>query len=255
MECFALCLLFLFPENTIFMGFFATLNNFDSRLLLELNNNFTNFWDAAMYLGTDTLFWIPMFMTIIYAIIKNKERESILIFVLILITLLLDDSLSTLIKTSVARLRPTHDPSLMYDVHIVNGYRGGLYGFVSSHAANSFGLALFLALLVRHPIFSTAIFSWAIFHTYTRIYLGVHFPLDIFVGMILGLVMGYGSYKLYAFSQARFHFLKSINKTNKRQSHTSGGFERKSVYVMSLMILFSFGFLLLASKKIIYFMS
>ena len=237
------------------MGFFSSLRQFDANLLLGLNNNFTDFWDAVMYMGTDTLFWMPLFITILYAIIKDKDRESILIIAVILITLILNDSASTILKSTVERLRPSHDPTMMYDVHIVNGYRGGLFSFVSSHAANSFGLAIFLSLLFRDALFSIAIFSWAIFHTYTRIYLGVHFPFDILGGMALGLSIGYGSYKLYALLRLRFHFLKSVGHDKKRLSHTSGGFQRSSVYLIIVMTIFSFAFLFLASVRFVDFMS
>jgi len=97
----------------------------------------------------------------------------------------------SLMKPLFARLRPSHDPALAGMVHIVNGYTGGLYGFASSHAANTFASALFLWLALKKTYHAIRwIFAWAVFVTYTRIYLGVHYPGDVVVGALVGLVCG-----------------------------------------------------------------
>ncbi len=236
------------------MGFFEKINQLDTQLLLRLNDNFTDFWDATMYVGTDKLYWIPLYLLIFYMIIKNKGRESFLIIGMLVLTLFLNDTVSTLIKNLVERMRPSHDPRTMFDVHLVNGYRGGLYSFVSSHAANSFGLALFLSLLVRQASFSISIFIWAFFHSYTRIYLGVHYPCDILFGSILGLIIGYSGYKLYYILRSKFHFLQAAGLDQKRLSHTASGFDRNSVFLVIFMLIFSFVFLFITAGKIIDFM-
>ncbi len=237
------------------MGFFGHLNRFDTNLLLGLNNNYTDFWDRVMYMATDKIFWIPLFVLILYMIIKNKGRESLLIIGMLILTVVFDDTISTLIKHTVERLRPTHDPRTMFDLHVVNGYRGGLYGFVSSHAANSFGIALFLALLVRNIGFSITIFLWAAFHSYTRIYLGVHYPFDILGGIVLGLVIGWACFKMYAFLRNRFHFLQTIGSDLHRLSHSKGGFDRASILLSIFMFVFSLVFLVIMSSKMLNYMS
>jgi undecaprenyl-diphosphatase len=125
-----------------------------------------------------------------------------LVHALILLALcvaLTDQIASHLIKNWVQRLRPSHEPSLSGLVHLVNGYRGGKFGFVSSHAANSFGIALFLFFLLRKslPQIGYILFPWAIAVSYSRIYLGVHYPADILGGALIGLLTGWGLYSLF----------------------------------------------------------
>ena len=112
---------------------------------------------------------------------------------IILITLS-DSVAARVIKESVQRLRPTHNPAIESLVHIVNDYRGGSYGFVSNHASNTFALAVFLSLLFRNRYFSIGILIWAAVVSYSRIYLGVHYPGDIIGGALLGVGWAYGVY-------------------------------------------------------------
>jgi undecaprenyl-diphosphatase len=91
----------------------------------------------------------------------------------------------------VERLRPSHDPVIGNQIHIVNNYRGGLYGFISSHAANTFAIAVFLALLFKRKVFTISIIIWASIVSFSRIYLGVHYPGDVLCGAILGTGLGF----------------------------------------------------------------
>lgn len=237
------------------MGFFGKINSVDTDILLRLNDNFSDFWDGVMFVGTDKVFWVPLFLTLLYVIIKNKGRESILILAMVIVLIFFSDSVSTLIKEWTQRLRPSHDPGVMFDLHIVNGYRGGLYSFVSSHAANSFALGLFLVLLVRNFAFSIVILGWAAFHSYTRMYLGVHYPFDVFMGMLLGFSIGYICFRIYTFLVDKFHFFKVIGMDQYKISHTKSGFELRDVYLVTWVALLSFTFLLIVSSKILDFMS
>ena len=108
--------------------------------------------------------------------------------------LIADQTASGLIKHLVERLRPTHDPSLESMVHIINGYRGGMYGFVSSHASNAFAVSLLLSLVMRHRAVTISLFTWSLLQCYSRIYLGVHYPGDIIGGIIVGLLAGWISW-------------------------------------------------------------
>jgi undecaprenyl-diphosphatase len=191
-----------------------TLINLDKKLLLFLNGLNNPFLDPIMYYSTDTFFWLPLYLFLIYLIFKNYKKQGWYILLGAAITILLTDQITgSLMKPFFARLRPSQDPSLEGLVHLVNGYKGGLYGFASSHAANTFGTALFIWLALR-PIYKRVgwIFIWAIFMTYTRIYLGVHYPGDIIVGAIIGLTCGWIGYRSSQWLMNRFTISQSTSK-------------------------------------------
>lgn len=172
---------------------------FDKNLFLELNSYHAEWLDSIMMYITETLVWLPLYLVIVFFIFKVFGKKGILILVCIALTILLADQItSSLMKPFFARLRPTHDPELENLVHIVNGYRGGRFGFASSHAANTFGLALFIFLLFRERTRQVRwIFVWALLVAYSRIYLGVHYPGDILVGAVVGMVCAAGCFYLY----------------------------------------------------------
>ncbi|MFA8301400.1 MAG: phosphatase PAP2 family protein [Hyphomicrobiales bacterium] len=121
------------------------------------------------------------------------KKKTWIILIGIILTITLADQMSVhLFKNVFHRLRPSHAENLKDIVHIVNGNRGGLYGFVSSHATNTFGLAMFLFALIRRRYkYFWWVFVWAAIVSYSRIYLGKHYPGDIICGAILGLLIGY----------------------------------------------------------------
>ena len=125
---------------------------------------------------TATVTWLPAVVVLLYVIIRAGEMRDICLTVLALALciLLADQVASGIFKPLVARPRPAGDPSLMYLVDVVGGYRGGKYGFFSSHASNTFAVAVFLSLLVRHKPFTWVLLSWALLNCWSRVYLGVH---------------------------------------------------------------------------------
>lgn len=174
-----------------------TLIQLDKELLIWLNSHNSQFWDVVMMFFTRKEFWIPLYLLLLYQIYKVKGKEAIWWILGAFLLIFLCDQISTqLFKNVFERFRPSHDPSLEGMVNLVSGYKGGRYGFVSSHATNSFGFALFTSLLFRNKLYTFFIFSWSLLVTYTRIYLGVHFPGDVIGGMILGLLLGYLVYRL-----------------------------------------------------------
>lgn len=181
-----------------------TLIQFDKELLIWLNSLNSPFLDVVMMFFTRKEFWIPLYLLLVYQIYKIKGKESILWILSAFVLIFLCDQISTqLFKNVFERYRPSHDPSLEGIVNLVSGYKGGQYGFVSSHATNSFGFALFTSLLFRNKLYTVFIFSWSLLIIYTRIYLGVHFPGDVIGGMILGLILGYIIYNATSWISAR----------------------------------------------------
>ncbi len=169
------------------------LDALDKELFLFLNGFHSPFIDQVMFRLTNQLTWIPLFLFIIYKLIKNFRWETLWILLGVAIVITLSDQLvSGFMKPFFERLRPSHAYDLQALVHTVNGYQGGLYGFASSHAANSFGIAVFLWQVTRDKIhWIWVMFAWAILFSYTRIYLGVHYPGDIITGGLLGAGFGY----------------------------------------------------------------
>ena len=161
----------------------------DRKILLFLNGLHTPWLDPVMLLVTKTIFWLPLYLFLLYLIIRKFKKESWIVLIGIAIAILLADQITaSIMKPFFERLRPSREPSLVGLVHLVDGYRGGKYGFASSHAANTFATALFFFLLFRDRYrWVWILFAWAVVMTYTRIYLGVHYPGDILVGMLVGL--------------------------------------------------------------------
>ena len=178
---------------------------FDQDLLLRLNGSDSVFWDGFMWIATSTAIWAPAILVLLYIIFKNnKPAKALLILVMMgLVIFLADRIASGICKPYFARPRPTHDPIIMYLIDIVNGYRGGAYGFLSSHAANTFSISIFMSLLVKKRSFTLVMFGWAVLHTFTRIYLGVHYPGDITFGALDGLFIGALVFLLYNYLQKR----------------------------------------------------
>jgi undecaprenyl-diphosphatase len=191
-----------------------TLIDLDKKLLLLLNSLNHPIMDQIMIYATETFFWLPLYLFLMFLIFKNYKKETWFILLGAAITIILADQItSSLMKPFFARLRPSQEPSLLGLVHLVNGYKGGLYGFASSHAANTFGTAIFVWLVLR-PYYKTVvwIFAWAAFVTYTRIYLGVHYPGDILVGATIGLVCGWIGFIFSEWLRERFSNRQPISE-------------------------------------------
>jgi undecaprenyl-diphosphatase len=170
----------------------------DRYLLIKINSWHAPWFDSVMITLTNGLSWLPLFLLIIGMMVYKFRWQSLVILVFIGMVIFLTDRISAgLIKPWVGRLRPSHETDLEGMLHMVNNYKGGLYSFVSSHAANAFGIATFLWLTLRKRInWIWVMFIWAIVFSYTRIYLGVHYPSDILGGAILGMVIGLIVYKI-----------------------------------------------------------
>ncbi len=168
-------------------------------LFFTLHGHHTPYWDNVMWLFSGQIVWLPLAAFLLAALFyQTSWRESLAVLLgIVLVITLSDQFASHLCKPLFMRFRPTHHPDFMDQIQTVYGYRGGLYGFISSHAANAFGFAMFMALLFRRRVFTWTIFCWAAVMAYTRIYLGVHFISDIVPGAIAGCVFGILTYYIY----------------------------------------------------------
>lgn len=181
--------------------------HFDKELLLLLNGSNSLFLDTLMMTLTNARTWIPLYLALFYVVMRSNTTVLRIFLVLAAAGLCvffagtIDD---TIVKPLVARWRPGRDPEIGLLVDTVDGYRGGRYGFFSAHASNTFSIAIFFSLLMRQRLFTIAMVLWSLTNCYTRLYLGVHYPGDITVGLLWGALVGYGVYRLYCWIYHRY---------------------------------------------------
>ena len=173
------------------MEFLQWLIEIDEKLLLAINGCHNDYFDHFMYLFSDRWIWVPMYVVILYVVIRNFSfRKTVVCLIAIALTITIADQVgASLIRPIVERMRPSNPDNPISDlVHIVNNHRSGRYGFPSCHAANTFGLAFFVCFLFRRRWLTVFLMFWAVVTCYSRVYLGLHYPGDLFFGMILGLI-------------------------------------------------------------------
>ncbi len=166
----------------------------DKEVFLFLNGIHNAFWDQVMFYISEKWLWVPLYVFFLFLIWKKYKKKTWIILLGAAILITLTDQIHLhLFKNMFERLRPTHDADLQGLVHTVNNYRGGKFGFVSGHASNSFAIATFLSVFlgVHYRYFTPLVLFWASLVSYSRIYLGVHFPADVICGAILGCLLGF----------------------------------------------------------------
>ncbi len=224
---------------------------FDKQLLLALNGSDSLFLDGLAMTLTKAATWIPMYLSLLYLVIKNNDSmQKILLIVgcaglCVLLAGTLND---TLVKPSVARWRPTHDLDIGMLVDTVNGYRGGQYGFFSSHACNTFSIALFFSLLVRSKALTCFLVGWSLINCWTRLYLGVHYPGDILVGLLWGTVVGTVVYIIHERAYKKwFTGPRFIS-----EQYTRSGYLRSDADVVITVLVLTFIYAILRACYFIY---
>jgi undecaprenyl-diphosphatase len=167
------------------------LNNIDREFFLFLNGFHNSFFDGLMFAATKGLLWMPLYLFFLFFVIRKYRGQTLMIILFAAVMILCSDQLSDLVKEAVHRLRPSRQPGLM--VHIVEAYKGGTYGFYSAHASNTFSVVVFLIVILgrKYKFVYVLAILWSLIMSYTRIYLGVHYPGDVITGWVAGGLLGF----------------------------------------------------------------
>ena len=213
---------------------FSLLQEFDRQVLSFFNGSDSLFLDGVAMTFTSGLTWIPLYVALVYLVIKNNESMS-QIFLIIACALgcifLADGIADYIVKPLVARWRPTNDPVIKYTIDVVDNYRETKFGFFSAHAANTMSLAVFLCLLIRSRLLNGFLIAWSLLNCWTRMYLGVHYPGDILVGLLWGVIVGVLVYLLFI----RIYFKISPNLNYISSHYTSTGYSHHDIDVVILV--------------------
>ncbi len=183
--------------NVIYkLSFLEKIINYDKELFIYLNSLGTEPWDTFWITLTNQFSWIPLFALLLFLVFRAYGWKKGLILMLIAALLItFSDQFVNFIKDSFGRLRPNNDTSINELIRILK--RPSSFSFVSGHSTTSFAVTTFIiATLKKHYKYPFFLLIWPLLFAYSRIYIGVHFPIDIFVGMLLGILIGYTFYRI-----------------------------------------------------------
>lgn len=230
---------------------FTTITQYDLKLIPLLGGDHSVFFDAFSLVLTNGWTWIGLYLTLLFIVIKNNETMAQILLVIgsVAVCMLLSDGLSDgIVKPMVMRLRPINDPEVRPFLHIVSGASARSYSFFSAHASNTFALCVFFSLLVRNLWMTLAMVMWSLTCCWTRIYLGMHYPSDIAVGLVWGFIVGEVVYIAYMYFyrriSPRLHFISS--------QYTRTGYALSDVNLVINVLLLTVLYAIIRSLLVVY---
>lgn len=236
-----------------FANFIDWIIPIDKQMLLAVNGSSSLFFDSLVKTLTTAATWIPLYVALFYMVLKNNDTVLKVLLIVaaaglcVLLAGTIDDAI---VKPLVARWRPTKDPEIGILVDTVNGYRGGNYGFFSAHASNTFSIAIFFSLLVRSRALTVALVMWSFVNCWTRMYLGVHYPGDIFCGLLWGGIVGTSVWYLLHRIGIRY----SLSTKHISTYYTPTGYQMTHIDIVISVLVFTLLYALLRACLSLYTM-
>lgn len=218
----------------------------DQYVLTFFNDSHSLFLDSMVPMLTSGITWIPLYIGMLYLVVKNNEtmpQIGLIVasaFCCIILAGGVDD---IIVKPLVARLRPCNDPSFKYMLDIVPGTAEQSFSFFSAHAANTMALAVFFSLLVRDSLLTATMFIWSLLNCWTRLYLGVHYPSDIVVGIIYGLLAGSSVYLI----SRKIYYKFNPKITYISTQYTSTGYSKDDIGVLPTIVVITIAVIIIGA--------
>lgn len=221
----------------------------DRHILLAIHSSNNMFLDNLMFIATSGWTWIAMYIALLYLVIKNNATMAQILLLTGFTCFCIAFCVGVpngIAKPFVERLRPLNDPMIKYALDLPADVTDRTYSFFSTHAANTFGLAVFLSLVVKNRLFTTFMITWSLLMAYTRLHLGFHYPGDVLAGLSWGGIVATISYLLY-----RYFYKKLTPEGSFVSSHyTRSGYNLSDIDLVLTVIILTFAYMLVKATVI-----
>lgn len=218
----------------------------DEQLLTLINGSHSLFLDSIVPMLTSGVTWIPLYVGLLYIVVKNNETMSqigLIVGASVLCIVLCGGVDDFFVKPSAGRLRPCNDPLFNGQLCLLPQTVEHSFSFFSAHAANTMSLAVFFIFLVRDRLFAAAMLIWSLLNCWTRLYLAVHYPTDVIVGIVYGAAIGSIVYfiflKIYFKFNIKFHYISS--------QYTATGYDKSDIDVVIAILVITIAILVVGS--------